>query len=71
MQARSACDGDSFINSTERRCIHSVQSSLVLAEDTSHACFRCCWFTVNLAASAGTEISAALDSLKEHQELML
>ena len=60
IQARSACDGDSFMSSTERRCIHSFQSSFVTTCDTSHACFKCCWLTVIFVDSAGAENSGAL-----------
>lgn len=47
------------MNSTESRCIHSFQSSLVLMVEVSHACLRCCWFTTILVASAGAVNSVA------------
>lgn len=52
MHARRACEGDSFMSSTVKRCIHSFQSSFVLVKDVSQAVLRCCWLTVNFAASA-------------------
>jgi hypothetical protein len=53
MHARRACDGDSRMNSTDSRCIHSLHSFRVAISVTSHACFRCCWLTVSFMDSAG------------------
>lgn len=60
MQARRECEGDSFISSTESRCIQSFQSSFDWTWDVSHAVFRCCWLTVILVASAGAENSGGI-----------
>lgn len=75
MQARSARDEDSFMNSTESRCIHFTQSSRVAICETSHACLRCCWFTANFVGSAGAEtseafeVSLSLDEIAEEWEM--
>ena len=48
------------MNSTDSRCIHSIQSSRVVTWETSHACFKWCWLTTILVASAGGAYSGAL-----------
>lgn len=45
------------MNSAEILSIHPTQSSLVAFWDMSQACFRCCWLTSILEASAGGENS--------------